>query len=643
MIKYFSTGVFFIGYYTILTIVNTIIWVIKYSLLGVSFIVLSIVKLLIGIFKYTGKGILFTSYFVYKSLGKIITLPIKGFVFLSYLIFKTFILAGRNIKKTFTVSPEVKERRRLLKEEKERIAKEKREQLIFEKQRKAQEREEKLKAIQERKIEEQQRKRERRARQNEVYRNENLKLERKKLGDIINNFLEKLTKIPEKIKKRYENLSLVKSRRNRHAMEREALLINFEGEDAERSEHKILYQYVAKNSDGKIVKGLFEAFSKVEVHSFLLSEGHEVYSIKSSKWISFFYGRSATNRTKIKNKDLIFFLTQLSTYIKSGIPLVDSLKILTRQYKHKTYQRIFRNMIYDLTMGDNFSDALAKQGVAFPRLLINMIKAAEMTGELPEALDDMAEYFTETEKTRKQMVTALMYPSIIFVFATGVITFILIYVIPKFVDIYSNMSADEIPVFTQIVINASNFLQEKILWIALVLVIIAAIIVYLYKNVKLFRTMFQWLIMHLPGFGNIVIYNEVTMFTKTLASLLSHNVFITDSMEVLNKITNNEIYKMLILDTIANLAKGERISLAFKDHWAFPIPAYEMIVTGEMTGQLPDMMARVSSYYQELHKNAVTRIKTFIEPVLIVVLTVVVGAIILAIIIPMFSMYDQIR
>ena len=133
------------------------------------------------------------------------------------------------------------------------------------------------------------------------------------------------------------------------------------------------------------------------------------------------------------------------------------------------------------------------------------------------------------------------------------------------------------------------------------------------------------------------------MFTKTFASLLSHNVFITESMEVLNKITNNEIYKMLILDTMSNLAKGDKISDAFKDHWAFPLPAYEMLVTGEKTGELPEMMSKVSTYYQELHKQSVTRIKTFIEPLLTVFLTVIVGGIILAIIIPMFGMYSTIQ
>ena len=111
----------------------------------------------------------------------------------------------------------------------------------------------------------------------------------------------------------------------------------------------------------------------------------------------------------------------------------------------------------------------------------------------------------------------------------------------------------------------------------------------------------------------------------------------------LNKITNNEIYKMLILDTITNLAHGDKISLAFKDQWAFPIPAYEMIVTGEKTGQLAEMMQKVSEYYQDLHKNAVTRLKALVEPILIVFLTFVVGVILLAVIVPMFNMYQQIQ
>ena len=133
------------------------------------------------------------------------------------------------------------------------------------------------------------------------------------------------------------------------------------------------------------------------------------------------------------------------------------------------------------------------------------------------------------------------------------------------------------------------------------------------------------------------------MFSKTFASLLSHNVYITDSMDILNRVTNNEIYKMMILDTVANLARGDKISAAFKDQWAFPVPAYEMIVTGEKTGQLAEMMGKVSTYYQSLHKNTVTRIKALVEPILIIFLTFSVGAILLAVVIPMFNMYGQVQ
>lgn len=467
-------------------------------------------------------------------------------------------------------------------------------------------------------------------RMNDSYVNENVKIEKPKRSFFTRTKKEKKSLFGSHLK-------------NKDFLKREALLINFDGADAEKSDVKILFEYVAKNPEGVVVKDYFEAYSKVEVHSFLLSEGFEVYSIRTNKWIQFAHKNANINNTKIKTKDLVFFITQLSTYIKAGIPLVEALRILERQYTNKKYKKIFKSVIYDLTMGENFSEALMKQNVAFPKLLINMVKTAEMTGELPEVLDDMAEYYGEVEKTRKQMVTALMYPSLVFVFATGVIIFIMVYVVPQFVEIYESMDASKIPAFTRMVINVSDFLKHYAVAVILGIIIFIVLLIYLYKNIKIVRTVIQYIAMKTPVFGQTIIYNEVTMFTKTFSSLLAHNVFITESMEVLNKITNNEIYKMLILDTMSNLAKGDKISDAFKDQWAFPLPAYEMLVTGEKTGELPEMMAKVSAYYQELHKQQVTRIKTFIEPILTVFLTVIVGIIILAIIIPMFGMYSSIQ
>ena len=633
-IKYISLGFFFFNITLITILINSITLLTR--LVGTGFLWLSYfvyittIKFPLIIIKYALKGGLYLSYFVYRFLKWVI----MGCFF-------PFVIVYDVISNLLSKFKEVMEKKRIARLDKKKDLLEER---AYQKENARQLKEE-AELIKKKKREKADKKRakllEQKKKRKEVYRNENVVIEKEKLGDRIDKFLRKIIALPQNLKKkitaRYQNSIFVKNARNKRDMARQALLIEFESENAERSDVKLLYEYVAKNSEGKVVKGYFEAFSKVEVHSFLLGEGFEVYSIRTNRWITLLHGRSSVNKTKIKTKDLLFFLTQLSTYIKSGIPLVESLKILTRQFANKSYQRIFRSMIYDLTMGDSFSEALIKQGVAFPKLLINMVKAAEMTGQLVETLDDMAEYYSETEKTRKQMITAMIYPTVVLVLSIAVITFIIMFVIPRFVGIYENMDAAEIPKFTLIIMGASDFLEKNIIWMVIGVVVLILIIRYLYNNVKLIRTFFQWFFMHLPGFGDILIFNEVTIFTKTFSSLLSHNVFITDSMEVLNRITNNEIYKMLILDTISNLARGERLSLAFQGHWAFPLPAYEMLVTGEKTGQLAEMMGKVSTYYQELHRNAVTRLKSLIEPALIVFLTFVVGIIVLAIIVPMFG------
>ena len=138
-------------------------------------------------------------------------------------------------------------------------------------------------------------------------------------------------------------------------------------------------------------------------------------------------------------------------------------------------------------------------------------------------------------------------------------------------------------------------------------------------------------------------YSEVSMFARTFASLLNHGVFITDSMDVLINISDNEIYRSLIIQTVKNLNAGGKISEAFKDNWAIPVVAYEMIVTGESTGELGTMLDKVADYYENLHKNSVSTIKSLIEPFLIIFLAGSVGLIILAVIIPMFDMYTVIQ
>ena len=425
--------------------------------------------------------------------------------------------------------------------------------------------------------------------------------------------------------------------------ERDVLISEINKQDSVRTEYPNTYKYTAKDSEGHDVVGYLVAFTKQEVFNFLESEGYTVYKLETNKYIEMFYGQKSFSKRKLKTKDLIFWLTQLSTYLKSGIPLTDSMRILGMQMGKKDpyKKRLFDAVVYQLIMGESFSEALNKQGSAFPSLLINMIKAAEATGELEETLDDMANYYSEIESTRKQMISALTYPSAVMVFSIAVVTFILLYVVPQFQGIYESAGV-ELNGLTLFVLSASDFLKANIMYIILVVCLIILIIVYLYKNVKSIKYNLQKFAMHIPLFGNIIIYNEMTIFTKTFSSLLKNNVFITESIDILSKITNNEIYKEIMFNTINNIAVGEKISTSFKDNWAIPEVAYYMIVTGESTGELAEMMAKVSNYYQEEHKNLINSLKSLIEPIMIIFLAVVVGGVVLSVILPMFSLYGQI-
>ncbi len=152
----------------------------------------------------------------------------------------------------------------------------------------------------------------------------------------------------------------------------------------------------------------------------------------------------------------------------------------------------------------------------------------------------------------------------------------------------------------------------------------------------------QRLFMHLPIVGKLIIAKEMTLFARTFASLQKNNVLLTDSIDILSKITNNEIYRELMLRTVNNLIKGNKMSETFTNHWAVPDIAKFMIVTGESTGELAEMLDKVADYYQKEEKNTVASIKTFIEPVMIVGLAVVVGFILVAILIPMFDIYSTV-
>ena len=398
------------------------------------------------------------------------------------------------------------------------------------------------------------------------------------------------------------------------------------------------YKYKIINGVGKKETGSFDAESEEDVRNFLISQEYQVLEVRKRGKGDIDIGMNSP----IGASDLSFSLTQLSTYIKSGIPLADSVRILAKQSTKPKLKKSFSELVYQLLKGESLSEAMMMQDKIFPKLLINMVKTAEMTGDLPSILDDMSEYYTSMDQTRKQMKSAMTYPAVVLTIAFGVLIFMLTYLVPQFTAMFESNGA-ELPALTKAIIATSDFIKNK--WYILLISVVVVVVTFmqLYKKVQPFREKVQMILMHLPVVKDVIIYNEVANFTKTFASLLNHGVFITDSMEILSKITNNEVFTKIINQTLENLGRGDSISSAFRGQWAVPVVAYEMIVTGETTGQLGAMMEKVASHFQMLHKNVIDQMKSLVEPIMIVFLAVVVGIILISIIQPMFSMYSQIK
>ena len=214
------------------------------------------------------------------------------------------------------------------------------------------------------------------------------------------------------------------------------------------------YRYKVKDSNGKVSSNTFEAKSKNDVRVFLTNEGYEVLEIKERSK----YDIDVGGNGKIKMGELAFLLTQLSTYIKAGIPLINSVRILAKHSQNAMEKKILNKVVYELVVGEKFSIALEKQGKAFPSFLINMVKTSEMTGDLAGALDEMAEYYQETDASRKAMKSALIYPSVIFTAAIGALIFIVTSVVPQFASMFTENGSD-LPGITKFVMGASEFFQ----------------------------------------------------------------------------------------------------------------------------------------------------------------------------------------
>ena len=277
------------------------------------------------------------------------------------------------------------------------------------------------------------------------------------------------------------------------------------------------FNYIVKNEFGETIKGSFEGPSLEAVKVFLEGEYEDVLSIKPrEKWdIDINIGG------KFKADTLAFFLTQLATYLRAGITLVDGIRIMVKQTVKPYEKKVYSKIVYSLVGGDTFSKALSLQSKVFPEFLISMVKTSELTGDLPSVLDEMADYYTKIDKNKRSLRAALSYPLIIFMVAIGAVVFLLTEVVPKFQDMFSSVNG-KLPGITIFVLQMSSLIQKYGLFLFIALIISVSMFIWYYKNNRLFKKKVQTVFMKFPIFGELIICNEVSNLTRTFATLLNH-------------------------------------------------------------------------------------------------------------------------
>lgn len=341
----------------------------------------------------------------------------------------------------------------------------------------------------------------------------------------------------------------------------------------------------------------------------------------------------------VKLQHFVIYLRQFATLIKAGVTVVEATGILAAQTESKPLKKALLSVEQELREGNPYSDSVAKHKKIFNSMFINMVKAGEVAGNMDETLEKLADDFEKQHDTVSKVKSALTYPAVIGVLALGAVIFLLVGVVPTFVTMFEDMGA-ELPAITQFVLNASEFMQSY-WWIVFLLVFaIVIFIVYMKKNKKT-KYYLDYFLLRMPIFGTMLQKAALARMMRTLSSLFSSSVPILQAMSIVEKVVENEVIAKVIRESRDSLEKGRSMTEPMMSHWAFPPLVTQMITIGEGTGALDSMLSKIAEFYEKEVDHGTDRLKSLIEPIMIVFLAGVVGVIVLSIMMPMFSMFDQ--
>jgi type IV pilus assembly protein PilC len=396
------------------------------------------------------------------------------------------------------------------------------------------------------------------------------------------------------------------------------------------------FKYSGRDKRGK-KEGTVTAASRREAMAKLKEDGIRV--IEMTEVPETLMTMELTIGNPVKLQHFVIYLRQFATLIKAGVTVVEATGILAVQTESKALKKALQAVEQDLREGNPYSESVAKHKKIFNSMFINMVKAGEVAGNMDETLEKLADDFEKQHDTVAKVKSALTYPAVIGILAIGAVIFLLVGVVPTFVTMFEDMGA-ELPGITKFVLNASGFMQS--FWWMILLIVLGFVfaIVYMKKNKKT-KYYLDYCLLRMPIFGNMLQKAALARMMRTLSSLFSSSVPILQAMSIVEKVVENEVIARVIRESRNSLEKGRSMTEPMMNHWAFPPLVTQMISIGESTGALDAMLSKIAEFYEKEVEQGTDRLKSLIEPIMIVFLAGVVGVIVLSIMMPMFSMFDQ--
>ncbi len=396
-----------------------------------------------------------------------------------------------------------------------------------------------------------------------------------------------------------------------------------------------VFNYKVVDKDGKNKKGTIDAPNKESAEKKLKAEGYSLMSLTEQ---STPLGGGTLFKKKVKSRDLGVFCKQFGAVIRAGVTIISALELMGDQIENPTLRKAIVDARTFVEKGGTLADALRVNPDVFPPIMINMVAAGEMSGNLEVCLDRLVEHFEKDNALSSKIKGAMTYPIVVLIVMVIVIIVVLVMVIPNFASMFEDMGT-QLPLATRAMMAAADFVKYK--WYILIVVVAAIVLgIKFFKKTPVGEQLFANIGLKAPIFGNLNIKTACSRFSRTMSTLMASGISMIDAVEQVAKMMDNKIIRDGLMDAKTQVAKGIPLSKPLKDMEMFPPMLSAMTKIGEETGDIEEMLSKVADYYDEEVETATNALTAAMEPLIMVLLALVVGMIVAAVYGPIMSMYS---